>query len=119
MPVLQVDALRIPFAVRTLEGVRVWTASLDEQHPLVSFVDGHVFVAMTPQNYRTHAPIVQAINTVLGALAVATGRGMYFGAPSWFTHRKARVSTEPDGFFASYDTLKRGILKVNPKREHE
>jgi Uma2 family endonuclease len=119
MAVLQVDGLRIPFEVRTLEGFRDWFCGLGDDAPRATFVGGDVFVEMTPQSYRTHAPIVKAINKVLMALGEDSGRGEYFWSPSLITCKAARLSTEPDGFFATTRTLKRGLLQLHPKREHE
>lgn len=125
MAMLYVDGLQIPFEARTLNGFRKWFGGLGEDAPRASYVGGNVYVEsfggvdMTPQNFRTHAPIVQAINSALGALAVASGRGMYHCPPSWFTNAEADLSTEPDGFFVSYASLKRGLLKINPERELE
>jgi Uma2 family endonuclease len=119
MAMLQVDGLQIPFAARTLDGFREWCGGLGEHAPRASFISGNVYVEMTPQSYRTHAPIVKAINRVLMELGEDSGRGEYYWSPSWITCDEAGLSTEPDGFFASKRTLERGLLRVHPKREHE
>jgi Uma2 family endonuclease len=119
MPTLTIDQLEIPFDIQTLEGFRAWVRTLGESAPLVSFIDGDVFVEMTPQNYRTHSPVVACVNGALNALAEAGGTGMYCVPPSWFTCVEAGISTEPDGFFVRYDTLQKGLLQVHPDHEHE
>lgn len=117
MATLTVGELEIPFEVHTLEGFRTWAATR-EGGPPVSFCLGDVFVDVN-QSYRTHEPVVQEINAVLGGLARDAGVGRYFTPPSWFTCVAAQLSTEPDGFFARYETLQRGDLRLHPDRDNE
>lgn len=118
MSTLTVGELEIPFDVRTLEGFREWAATLDEQAPLVAFINGHVFVDMS-QSHKTHSPVTTEVNRVLSTLTLEQGTGMYSMAPSWFTCEAAGLSAEPDGFFVRYETLRAGQLAVHPTREHE
>ncbi len=119
MPTLHVEELEIPSDVFTLPGFRAWVATLGESAPLVSFSGGNVHVEMSPQNYRSHAPLTAEVTAVLGSLARDEGLGMYFPAPSWFTCAEAELSTEPDGFLATFDSLRDGRIGINPEREHE
>lgn len=118
MSTLTIGELEIPFDVQTLEGFREWAATLDEHGPLVSFINGHVFVDMS-QSHKTHSPVTTEVNRVLSTLTIEQGIGMYSTAPSWFTCEAAGLSAEPDGFFVRYETLRAGDLAVHPAREHE
>lgn len=118
VPTLTIGELDIPSDVHTLEGFRAWVRTLDEPGPAVSFIGGDVFVEMN-QSYRTHGPVVTAINAALTGLAVEQGVGMYCTPPSWFTCAEAELSTEPDGFFVRYDSLQRGVMRLHPEHDHE
>lgn len=116
---LTVCGIEIPWETRTLEGFRTWVATLDEHGPRVSFARGIVHVEMAAQSFDTHEPLVFAINIALANLARELGVGRYFLPPSWFTHEAAQLSTEPDGFFATWATLEKRDLYINPEREIE
>lgn len=118
MPRLTVGELEIPFDVTTLEGFRAWARTLGEHGPRVAFYDGDVFVEMM-QSYRSHGPVVSAVNRRLAALAAELQLGVYFDPPSWITCAEANLSTEPDGFLVRYERLRRGEVRVNPELEVE
>jgi Uma2 family endonuclease len=118
-PALTVHGIEIPWSAQTLEGFRAWVATLDEHGPRVSFARGKVHVEMSSQSYETHEPSVQAINVRLSTLARELDLGRYFLPPSWFTHKTSELSTEPDGFFAGWQSLEAGELRINPDRQFE
>jgi len=109
----------IPWSAQTLEGFRAWVATLDEHGPRVSFARGRLHVEMSPQSYSTHEPLVHAINVRMSALARELDLGRYFLPPSWFTNEPTELSTEPDGFFATWSSLEAGQLRINPERSIE
>lgn len=119
MSTLTIDQLEIPFDIQTLDGFRAWVRTLEEGAPRVSFIQGDVWLEMTPQNYRSHSPIVREINWTLIGLTKELKTGLYFTPPSWLTCAEAGLSTEPDGFFATFETLKGGAMRLNPQREDE
>lgn len=118
MPTLTVGELEIPFDVMSLEGFRAWVQTLGEDGPRVCFYDGDVFVEMM-QSYRSHGPVVSAVNRRLAALADQLQLGVYFDPPSWITCAEANLSTEPDGFLVRFDRLRRGEVRVNPDLDVE
>ncbi len=118
-PALTVEGIEIPWSAQTLEGFRAWVETLDERGPRVSFARGKLHVEMSPQSYDTHEPLVHAINVRLSTLARDLDLGRYFLPPSWFTHEASELSTEPDGFFASWASLEAGRLRINPDRATE
>ena len=119
MSTLHVQDLEIPSDVFTLEGFRNWVAGLDESAPLVSFCAGNVHIEMSPQNYRSHTSLTAEITSALVALARDAKLGMFCPAPSWFTCEGADLSTEPDGFLATYASLRSKAIAIHPAREHE
>jgi Uma2 family endonuclease len=116
---ITVDGLEIPATVHTLDGFRGWFGGLGERAPRASFLAGRVNVEMTPQSYRDHEPLVDAVNATLRPLARDLDLGRYFCPPSWITEAKAGVSTEPDGFLVTWARFESGAFRINPDRDHE
>jgi Uma2 family endonuclease len=114
---LHVFGLEIPHAIATLDGFRPWVSALGDAAPRVSFHRGTVHVEMTPQDFTSHEPVSTTINAALVIRALDLGR--YFTPPSWFTAIEAGLSTEPDGFFATWESFRSGRLRVNPGRPTE
>ena len=118
-PGLTVYGLEIPANIHSLAGFRAWVAGLGEERRVrATFASGEVFVDMSPQSYKTHEPLVEAINRVLLNLAVESGLGHYYLPPSWITAEDA-ISTEPDGFLVFWERLRSGAVRVNPENEAE
>jgi Uma2 family endonuclease len=111
--------LEIPQEALSLHGFREWVASLDEPAPRMCFTQGRLHIEMSPQDYRTHAPLVDAINDALAGLARDLGIGRYFRPPSWFTEERAQLSTEPDGFLIRWESIQSGRVRINPDRPIE
>jgi Uma2 family endonuclease len=118
MPGLYLEDVEVPFDVRTLEGFRNWMARTPARPGRASFVRGDVFVEMN-QSYRTHEPVAKGITHTLLNLTDELGLGRYFLPPSWITYEPAGLSTEPDGFYATFETLRSGRLTVASERPHE
>jgi Uma2 family endonuclease len=119
VPNLTVYGLEIPADVHSLAGFRAWVRGLSEDHRVrATYASGEVFVDVSPQSYKTHEPLVEAINRVLLNLADALGLGHYYLPPSWITAGEL-VSTEPDGFLVLWERLRSGAVRVNPENEAE
>ena len=116
---LHVFGLEIPHAIDTLDGFRAWVSALGDAAPRVSFHRGTVHVEMTPQDFTSHEPVSTTINAALVIRARDLDLGRYFTPPSWFTSIEAGLSTEPDGFFATWESFRSGRLRVNPGRPTE
>ena len=112
---LTVDGLEIPDdIIHTLDGFRAWAATLGEDGPRIHFYDGQVHIEMTPQSYKTHLPIISAINRRLGALAEKLDIGRYFEQGGWLTNEEAQLSTEPDGMLLLWETFTSGAARIQP-----
>jgi Uma2 family endonuclease len=111
--------LEIPPEALSLEGFRNWLASLGEEAPRMCFSEGRLHIEMSPQDYETHGPIVDAINDALARRARELGIGRYFRPPSWFTDERGQLSTEPDGFLVRWESIRAGLVRINPERTTE
>jgi Uma2 family endonuclease len=111
--------LEIPREALSLGGFREWVASLGELAPRMCFTSGRLHIEMSPQDYETHAPLVDALNDALVRMARDRGIGRYFRPPSWFTEERAELSTEPDGFLVKWESIESGLVRINPDRTSE
>lgn len=118
MPAIHIDDIEVPFEVRTLEGFRAWMARSEGRPGRASFIEGEVFLEMN-QSYRSHEPVSTQVNARLTLLAGELGLGRYFTPPSWITWTPTDLSTEPDGFFARWETLRAGRLALHPDHQNE
>lgn len=116
--VLTVFGLEIPGDVHTLDGFRAWVSTLEERGLRVHFYRGRVEVDVSPQDYRSHEPLVAAVNLGLARLAKELDLGRYFMPPSWVTHEETGLSTEPDGFLVRWESFGTRV-RVNPERPTE
>lgn len=118
MPGIHIDDIEVPFEVRTLDGFRAWMARSEGRPGRASFFEGEVFLEMN-QDYRSHEPVSTQVNARLTLLAGELGIGRYFTPPSWITWAPAHLSTEPDGFFARWESLRSGRLALHPDHANE
>jgi Uma2 family endonuclease len=117
-PLLQ---LRVPPAAFEHAGFRKWvTAPSFPEKANVSFVDGEVFVDMSPESLEAHNKVKTALTSDLVQLMRRGDPGEVYGDRMLLTHRGARFTTEPDVCFASWATLDSGRLSLRSrKRRHD
>src|SRR5215831_5453391 len=101
------ETVRIPDQVRDLESFRHWVCS-DEFPPRgrYSFLDGELWIDMSPEEILTHNLVKGEYAVVIGSLAKTTRRGRFSHDRALLTHIEAGLSTEPDGMFVLHETLK-------------
>lgn len=119
MAMITAYGLEIPQQALSLEGFREWMVSMGEAAPRMCFSAGRLHIEMSPQDYETHGPVVDAINDELSALTRDRDMGRYFRPPSWFTDEDSALSTEPDGFMIRWQSIESGRVRLNPERSSE
>lgn len=117
--VLVQDRIAIPGWINDLESYRRWAHSDGyPDHGWVSYLNGRIWVDFSMEEFLTH-------NRVKGAYAFAI-MGVLRGHPIGdFVHDRmllsnpaANLSTEPDGLFYLWETMRTGRLQLVPgKRE--
>lgn len=117
--VLVQDQIAIPGWINDLESYRRWVHS--DSYPergWISFLNGHIWVDFSMEEFLTH-------NRVKGAYAFAVMAVLRGNPIGDFVHDRmllsntgANLSTEPDGLFYLWETMRSGRLKLVPgKRE--
>lgn len=110
------DRVLVPVAAFGHRGFRAWVTS--EQYPegiRASWIDGEVFVEMSPESIDSHNKVKAAITAALQRLADEEELGEVYADGVLYTHEEAGVSTEPDLAFATFTTLEAGRLRLRPR----
>ena len=113
MPVNIEDKVRLPADLTTLEAFRRWARS--EEFPergQFAFLCGDVWVDLSMEDAFTHNRVKTRINGVLDEWTVSAGLGYYFSDGMLLSNVEVDLSTEPDGTFVSYDTLRSERLRL-------
>ena len=100
--------VRIPKWAGDLAGFRRWAKS-DEfpEHGWYAYLDGDLWVDPSMEKLN-HNQIKTEVSNVLGPLARAAQSGLFIGDRMLLTNVEVGLSTEPDGMFIAYDTLRAG-----------
>ncbi len=107
------DAIWVPQWVTNLHSFRRWAWS-DEfpQHGRVDYLDGNVWVDPSMEEFLTHNQIKTAFYAVLIPLILEGRMGRFVPDRMRITHLRARLSAEPDGAYASWNTLRSKRLRM-------
>src|SRR5262245_53461262 len=108
------DRVRIPDRVEDLDSFCCWARS--DEYPergRVSFLNGEVWVDMSPENYFTHNQVKTELARVLSTLAKTKRLGRFSADGMLLRNDATNLSTEPDGVFVSTRSLKSGLVEVD------
>lgn len=120
MPDLMIldQEVSIPAWVGDLASFRRWATS-DERprRGRFSWIRGRLWVDLEMEQLITHGRVKAEFAEVLGRLSKSADLGWFFHDRTLLTHPEAGLSTEPDGSFASWDTLRTQRLRMVPGRD--
>jgi Uma2 family endonuclease len=105
--------MRIPAAAGTLTGFRAWTQSDDfPEHGVVSLLNGHILIDMSPDEIETHNKVHGAIGKGVSTVADDADLGEYFWDGVLISNARAALSTVPDGTFIKWATSESGRVRL-------
>ena len=107
------ENIRIPNHVDDLDSFCQWACS--EEYPergRYSFLNGEVWVGLTPERIYIHNQVKGEYAVVLGNLCRSEKLGRFFHDRTLLRNTKANLSTEPDGTFASWASLRTKRVRV-------
>jgi Uma2 family endonuclease len=110
------DRLRVPSSAWEHAGFRQWVKA--EDFPIgvrASFIDGEVFLEMSPEPIESHNKVKTEITAELARIVRDEDLGEVYSDRALLTHLGAELSTEPDALFASWATLEAGKLTLVPR----
>ncbi len=112
------DRLRIPESAFDHDGFRAWVTSDEFPEGVhASWIDGEVFVEMSPESIESHNKVKTELTSAF--VAVARELGETYADGCLFTNAPAGVSTEPDLTFVTWATLQSGRLRLNPRANRD
>lgn len=107
------ERVLIPDGISDLESFRRWARSDDfPQRGRFSFLNGEMWIDMSPEELLTHNMVKGEYDSVLNGLVKKLRLGLFFHDRTLITHVVAGLSTEPDGCFVSYRTLRSGRIRL-------
>lgn len=101
------ESIRIPAKVMNLESFRRWARSDD--FPLrgrFSYLEDEVWVDMSAEELYTHNRVKGTVSSVLTVMLETLRLGQFFHDRVLVTNASAGLSTEPDGTFVSFTSLR-------------
>jgi Uma2 family endonuclease len=106
----------IPASAQTLAGFRAWAKSDDfPERGRFSFLDGEIFIDMSPEELQTHSPVKAEVGYVVIGLNKKLKRGTYYSDRALLTNEAANLSTEPDAHFVTWEALESGRVRFVPR----
>jgi len=110
-------AIRVPAGATTLAGFREWILS-DEfpEHWRVSYIQGELFIDMSPEELDTHNKVKTEVTLAVGKLIKELDLGDYYSDGVLVTNEAADLSTEPDGTFVSWRGYEAGRVRLIPRK---
>ena len=112
--------IRIPSeAAENLAGFRAWVTSQGfPENWRASFLRGEILLDMGPEETETHNKVKWEIGRAVLNLSRVLKNGTYYGDGVLLTHKKADLSTEPDGMFVTKESLRSGRIHRVPRKDH-
>jgi Uma2 family endonuclease len=107
------ERIRIPDCVVDLESFRDWARSDDfPELGRYSHLNGELWVDFMPEQLFTHNQVKGEYAIVLGGMLKSLRLGRYFHDRTLLTNVEAGLSTEPDGTFVSFESLKSDRVRL-------
>lgn len=116
--VVVAEDVRIPDSVKDLDSFCRWACS--DEYPergRFSFLDGEVWVDMSPEQFYTHNQVKGEFAVVLGGLVKSGRLGRFCHDRMLLRNDDADLATEPDGAFLSQKSLRARRVEVVPAAE--
>jgi Uma2 family endonuclease len=111
----ELEELRIPAEVHTLEGFRRWIHCPDfPERGRIDFLDGDVEVGMSPEDLFTECTSKGEIAAVLAGLVADPDLGSVFINRARITSPKGAVSAEPDVVVLLWSSVEGGRVRLIP-----
>ena len=103
----------MPAGSMTLDDFRQWTSADDfPENGKIAFIGKEIFIDMSAERINSHGSVKVETCTVLNNLVRKKKSGKFFFDGTRIVHPAAEISNEPDAFFATWETLKKGALRM-------
>lgn len=107
------DRVTIPSEVDDLDAFRRWSLSEDmPESGRFSFIHDTIWMDMSLEDGITHNLVKAEFSSVLTPLAKASRSGHFYIDRMRYVAPAAGLSTEPDGFFISFESVRNGTVEL-------
>jgi Uma2 family endonuclease len=111
---------RLPRNATTHAGFRRWITSLEFPEKVSpTFVDGEIWLSMSPESLETHNKVKGEFTSALLRLIRDRDAGEGYCDRALFSNLPAKVSTEPDFLFVSWATSEQGRVTLGRRVERQ
>jgi len=111
---------RLPRNATTHAGFRRWITSLEFPEDVSpTFVDGEIWLSMSPESLETHNKVKTEFTSVIAHHVRARDLGEVYADRALFSNVPASVSTEPDLLFVSWATSEVGRVTLSRRKERQ
>ena len=105
--------IAIPADAYSTDGFLRWAMSDDfPEKGKIELIDGEIFIDMNAEMIDTHALLKLAVHSQLASLVDRLDLGIFFPDGTLITNDAAKLSNNPDGSFASNETLDSGRVEI-------
>lgn len=107
-------------APMSLSEFRKWTYS--DRFPktgLVAYLGKEIFIDRSPERLQSHGSVKTAVEGTVIPLVMKRKKGKIFFDRARVVNVKAGVSNEPDGVFATFESLKGGMVRLVPTKDDD
>jgi len=106
------------WATESLTSFRDWYASDDfPEEGRICYLAGEVYVEMGHERLSSHVNLKTALARVLDALAEKLSLGQYFGDGVRLVNEEADFSSEPDGCYVTWSSVKDGRVSLRESND--
>jgi Uma2 family endonuclease len=111
-------SIRIPAGAARLDGFRAWaTSDAVPDRGRFSFIDGALYIDMSPEELDTHNKVKTEVGRALGNLNRELDLGEYYSDGTLVTNEAAELATEPDGTFVTWQAFETGRVRLTPRED--
>jgi Uma2 family endonuclease len=108
----------LPRHARTHAGFRRWiTSPTFPEKVSTTFVDGEIWLSMSPESLETHNKVLIEFMSALARHVKDRDLGEVYAERALFTNVPARVSTEPDFLFVSWSASETGRVTLSRRKQ--
>jgi Uma2 family endonuclease len=102
----------IPAWVENIASFREWARSAEfPREGRFAFLNGLLWADVTMEQLFTHNRVKTRVASALDRLVADEDLGYFFSDRAFLSHSQAALSTEPDGFFVSYESVESGRVR--------
>jgi Uma2 family endonuclease len=106
-------AISVPRSVKDLDSFCRWYCTLDLPASWqLAYLNGEIWIDMSPENIDTHNQVKTESTVVLGMLVKTEDLGRLYADRMLLRNRRANLSTEPDLTFVSTATRRRRRVRL-------